>query len=180
MKTDFIASIVFRRTLIIGNAGSGKTWLARQLAEPLQLPIVHLDDLHWEPGMYGTARDPVVRDQLVRAAASEQTWLMEGVYGWLAKTVFNRVTHLVWIDLPEEECVANIKNRGTQGGEDEEQFIGLIKWVSEYRIRTNNWNSFEAHSKLFSVYPLQKIRLHSRKEISLYIEAIQATLLRRG
>lgn len=33
------------RTLIIGNAGSGKTWLANKLAKAQGRVVVHLDDL---------------------------------------------------------------------------------------------------------------------------------------
>jgi adenylate kinase family enzyme len=38
------------RIIIIGNSGSGKTWLARQLAEDAPCPVIHLDDIFWEPG----------------------------------------------------------------------------------------------------------------------------------
>ena len=34
---------------ILGPAGAGKSWLARQLAEILDLPVVHLDRLYWKP-----------------------------------------------------------------------------------------------------------------------------------
>ncbi len=74
-----------QRTLIIGNSGSGKTWLARQLSTLTGLPTIRLDDLRWEPDQYGKARDNrLVIDEVVRAAQAE-AWLMEGVYGWLAK-----------------------------------------------------------------------------------------------
>lgn len=34
------------RTLIIGNSGSGKSWLAERLASQLQIPWVDLDAIH--------------------------------------------------------------------------------------------------------------------------------------
>ncbi len=48
----FKTPAAFDRTPIMGNGGTGKTWRARGLAERLQHPVVHLDDIHWEPG-YG-------------------------------------------------------------------------------------------------------------------------------
>ncbi|RWG57986.1 MAG: AAA family ATPase [Mesorhizobium sp.] len=156
----------------MGNGGCGKTWLARRLGTTLGLPVVHLDDMHWEPGHNGIARDRALRDADVQAAAQADTWIMEGVYGQLVNTVLSRVTSLIWIDLPEEECMANIRQRGMQGEESEQQFQDLLNWVAEYRTRTKNWNSFEAHSKLFVGYSGSKSILTSREEISAYVDKV--------
>ena len=39
-----------KRIMIIGCGGAGKSTLARQLGEKLNLPVVHLDKLFWLPG----------------------------------------------------------------------------------------------------------------------------------
>jgi adenylate kinase family enzyme len=163
-----------RRVLIIGNGGCGKTWLAKRLGETLGLPVIHLDDMHWEPGHHGVPRDRALRDKGVQAAARADKWIMEGVYGQLANMVLNRVTTLLWIDLPEEECIANARQRGVQGEESEEQFQGLLAWIAEYRTRTKNWNSFEAHSRLFAAYSGPKSRLTSREQMSAYLALLQS------
>ncbi|MGO7984911.1 AAA family ATPase [Rhizobium leguminosarum] len=158
--------IAFDRMLVMGNGGAGKTWLARRIGEELHHPVVHLDDMHWEPGRYGIARDRALRDEMVTTAAERDVWVMEGVYGQLANMALNRTTILVWIDLPEEECIANIKERGIQGGESQTQFDELLNWVAEYRSRTNNWNSFETHARLFSVFSRPKFLLSSREAVT--------------
>ena len=155
----------------MGNGGSGKTWLARRLAEPLGLPVVHLDDVHWEPGRYGIARDRAVVHEDVRTIAAGEAWLIEGVYGLYVGIALPRTTTLIWLDLSEEECVANIMRRGIQGGESQESFDGLVKWVSEYRTRKNNWNSFEGHLKLFESFSGPKARLTNRDEINAHVES---------
>jgi len=123
----------------MGNGGSGKTWLARRLGSVLGHQVIHLDDLHWEPGHYGIARDRSLRDRDVRIAAEAERWIMEGVYGQLVQMVLGRVTALIWLDLPEEECIANIRQRGIQGGGSQTRFQDLLQWVAGYRARTN-WN----------------------------------------
>jgi adenylate kinase family enzyme len=152
-----------------GDGGSGKTWLANQLGCALDLPIIELDDFHWEPGYTGIARDKQLVADLVQNAALADQWIMEGVYGWLANIVLHRVTTLIWIDLPEAECIENTKHRGYQGGETEQAFEDQLKWIAEYRVRTNS-NSFKAHAQLFSAHPGPKSLLKSRGEIAAHLE----------
>ncbi len=158
------------RTLIIGNGGSGKTWLALRLGAALRRPAIHLDDLRWEPGNYGVARDnQLVVDEVMLAGQADR-WLMEGVYGWLAKAVLHRATTLVWIDLPEAECIANVRARGIQGGGSAEAFEALLTWISEYRIRTNS-SCFAAHSQMFEAFTGNKAQLRSRAEMDALLAA---------
>ena len=49
------------KVVIIGNSGSGKTWLARQLAGNASVPLIHLDEIFWEPGGF----DKKSRDDLI-------------------------------------------------------------------------------------------------------------------
>lgn len=158
------------RTLIFGNGGSGKTWLANQLAQALHRPAIHLDELRWEPGNYGIARDnQLVVDEAI-AAAAEAEWLMEGVYGWLAKPILPRATTLIWLDLPEAECLANVKARGIQGNGTQAAFDELLTWIAEYRLRDNS-TCFAAHHRLYEAFDGKKARLTSRLDIQTWLEA---------
>ncbi len=166
-----IPSSELRRTLIFGNGGSGKTWLARKLGDLLQHAPIHLDDLRWEPGNYGIPRNNQLVANEVAEAGKADSWLMEGVYGWLANVVLHRATTLIWIDLPENECIANVKERGIQGGGSEEAFQELLKWIAEYRLR-NNSSCFAAHSQLFEAFVGPKFLLKSRHEIGTFLDNV--------
>lgn len=160
----------FRRIMIMGNGGSGKTWLSKRLAPCLVRNPVHLDDIYWQPGRYGAARDKATVIEEIRRLSHEHEWLVEGVYGWLVNVVLPRTTLLLFLDLPEAECVANVRARGKQGGETQESFEELIDWVSKYRERRNNWNSFETHLRLFDGFANEKVRLKSRTQIIDYAD----------
>lgn len=169
---ELLTKLSSQRVLVLGNGGAGKTWLASRLGLRLDIPVVHLDDLHWEPGHSGVARDKTRRDADVLDIAKGDRWIMEGVYGQLADLVFGRLTAFLWIDLPESQCVANVRARGRQPGESKEQFEDLVSWVSAYRSRQKNWNSFETHQRLFDLYPGSKLRLTGRDEMLLLLESI--------
>ncbi|AJD46230.1 P-loop NTPase domain-containing protein (plasmid) [Rhizobium gallicum bv. gallicum R602sp] len=128
--------------------------------------------MHWEPGRVGIARGRVLRDKRATGAAQADSWIMEGVYGQLVNMVLDRVTTLIWIDLPEEECVESFKERGIQGGETRTQFDDLLKWVAEYRIRTNNWNSFQVHGRLFAEFSGPKLLLSNRQAVTEFAETL--------
>ncbi len=160
-----------QRVFIIGNGGSGKSWLAKVLAERLQVPAVHLDDLHWLRGFAGE-HPRAERDLLVAQAAERDAWIMEGIYGTILRQVFARVTDLIWLDMPDEECISNLRERGQTGGGTSDQFDELLDYTRGYRLRKNHLNSFEAHAQFFEAHPLQKARLRSRQEMAAFLSAV--------
>lgn len=161
------------RILIIGNGGSGKTWLSRKLAKHTGLPVIHLDDLRWEPGNYGIARNNDVVASEVEEAGKAEAWIIEGVYGWLASRVLERATTLICIDLPEAECIANIRQRGIQGGGSQESFDELITWVSDYRIRETS-SSYLGHLRLFVAYQGNKLQIKQRADMTALVEKTES------
>jgi adenylate kinase family enzyme len=153
------------RILIIGNGGAGKTWLSRAMGMQLFLPVTHLDDIRWQPGHYGIARDhgEVIADATTLSAGDR--WLMEGVYGWLARVILPRTTLLIWADLPETECLANIQDRGLQGGGSPETFQELLDWVATYRTRGGS-SCYQVHLELYEAFEGRKQRLESRSQMA--------------
>lgn len=67
----------FSRMIILGNSGSGKTWLAIKLAAVLRIEVVDLDAIHWEPGGYSLAREKQAALDMVRQRASGPSWVIE-------------------------------------------------------------------------------------------------------
>lgn len=161
----------FSKTVIVGNSGSGKSWLAERLAEGLGTAAIDLDSIHWVPGGYNARRDPDLAKSMVRDQASKDCWIIEGVYGWLAYEALPSATAFIWLDLPEAECIENIRGRGLRRGGDEAAFEALIAWAAEYRTR-DNANSFTGHSRLFELFKGRMLHLRSRAEMTSFLEAL--------
>jgi adenylate kinase family enzyme len=150
------------RVFVIGNGGSGKTWLAKRLSMRLGIASVHLDDLHWLPDFAGE-RPRDERDRLVDDAANDAGWVMEGIYGSVFKRIEARVTQLIWLDLPLDACLSNLMHRGQSVGATAEQFEDLLAYSRGYYDR-DNLNSRDGHGRLFQEFGLEKFRLSSRSD----------------
>lgn len=162
----------FGRTLILGNSGSGKSWLAARIAEALGGRAVDLDAIHWEPGGYGVARDKQVAIDMVRQAASGPAWVIEGVFGWLAREALPRATALIWLDLPVSDCLDNIRHRGLRRGGDAASFEALLGWAANYESRQTS-SSHAGHARMLTAFPGRKRRLLSRNDIDQFVAELR-------
>lgn len=85
-----------RRITVIGTTGSGKTTVARRLAELLGISHIELDALHWEPEWQAAPAD-VLRARVTAAVAGE-AWVTDGNYALVRDLVWSRADTLVWLD----------------------------------------------------------------------------------
>jgi adenylate kinase family enzyme len=167
--------ILFSRTVIIGNSGSGKTVLAGKLSEVLYIPITHLDKLFWEPGGFNQKRPKETVYQEVDLLKVKETWIVEGVFGELAQEFLDRANCLIWLDMGWEYCLSNLLQRGSEANSQldpnqaEINFRALLEWASHYWDR-NDLRSFEGHKQLFNCFSGSKYCLQSRDEVSTFIE----------
>ncbi|PZW45071.1 adenylate kinase family enzyme [Humitalea rosea] len=150
------------RCLIIGNSGAGKSWLAARLGGP----VTGLDDIHWEPGGYDRARDKDTAIAMVRAAAAAESWVIEGVFGWLAREAMPRATRLVWLDLSVADCLANLHRRGARGAP--ESFEALLAWAADYPWREGS-SARGGHARLLAECRAETCVLRSRAEVDAFL-----------
>lgn len=126
---------------VVGNPGSGKSWLGRRLAERLGVPYVELDALNHQPGWV-----PLPAEDL-RAAVGQVTagpgWVVDGNYSAVREDlVWPRADTVVWLDLSRRAVARQ------------------VTWRTVVRLLTRQelWNgNRETWRNLFSVNPEQSI-----------------------
>ena len=64
---------------IIGSGGSGKSVLARQLGDVLNIEVIHLDAVHWRPGWVEPPDDEW--RETVESLVTGESWIIDGNYG---------------------------------------------------------------------------------------------------
>ena len=87
-----------QRVMIIGQPGSGKSWLAVQLGARLGLPVHHMDHIHWQSGW--VERGVAEKARLCAAIEAQEAWVFEGNFTTTAANRAARADLLVWLDLP--------------------------------------------------------------------------------
>lgn len=97
------------RITIIGCGGSGKTYLANQLAALLNLPVTHLDSVY-----YDTDWNPLPPEEfaaLQRGLVAESRWLLEGNYAGTLPIRLARTETVIFLDIHAVTCLAGLLQR---------------------------------------------------------------------
>lgn len=87
------------RVAIIGNAGGGKSRLARAMADQFDAPLLELDRLLWQPGWVATPASEFEASH--RAWLQRSDWIIDGVGPWAsAQERLVAADWVIFVDLP--------------------------------------------------------------------------------
>ncbi len=166
------------RMIIVGNSGSGKTWLAKKLAKVNECQMIHLDNIFWEPGGFNKKRSPEVMAKMIDKYRLGESWIAEGVFGELAEKFIERSQYFVWLDIDWPICRDRLLKRRSESKQhmnreqSTEDLRELIEWASRYYERKNA-RSFEGHKRLINSFHGEKIYLNTETEVIKIVEMAQ-------
>ncbi|EMR06172.1 hypothetical protein C772_01817 [Bhargavaea cecembensis DSE10] len=159
---------------IIGAVGSGKTTMARGLAEKLGIPHYEIDNVAWERRPGGDVRrSPEALDKLLASIVSGEAWITEGTHphDWV-RPCFREAELIVFLDPPYRVRTMRIIRRFAR------QKIGID--AAHYRPtwtifrKMFKWNhTFERRDKpellvhFRKVYPGKLIVIRRAEELNL-------------
>lgn len=140
------------RIAVYGNSGSGKTTMARRLADEFDLPCLLLDDLTWSEW---AVRKPLPQalkiDEFINA---HPQWVMEGCYADLIEAVLPHCTELRFLNPGLDACVDNCRKRPWEPDKyptieaQNEMLETLIEWVQDFETRPDDCG-LTRHRKVF-------------------------------
>jgi adenylate kinase family enzyme len=84
------------RVIVIGTSCSGKTTLARRVAEITGSPHIELDAIHWGPG-WSEAPTEAFREE-VRQRVEAPRWVVDGNYSKVQDIVWSKATDAIWLN----------------------------------------------------------------------------------
>lgn len=115
-----------RRIHVIGNSCSGKSTLGARLAATLDVPLVELDALNWQPGWVGlNETDPAELERRMHDATAGDGWVVAGSYSRFSKRVFwHRLQTVIWLDLPITVLIPRMLRRSWRRWRSQELLWG--------------------------------------------------------
>ena len=164
------------RIVIIGCGGAGKSTLARQLGEKLNIPVVHLDKLYWKPGWVEMPKDEF--DEVHRREIAKEKWIMDGNFN---RTMEERIAHcdtVIYLDFSRFACLRGVVKRvvTTYGtvrpdmgeGCPERVDLDFLKWVWSY-----NKNKRERNYRLLNeATHAETIVLKNRRASKMFLKQL--------
>ena len=97
------------RVIILGCPGSGKSTFAGALHARTGLPLIHLDNLWWRPDRTHITREAF--DRALEALLRGERWIIDGDYSRTYAVRVRACDTIVFLDLPEAECLRGISAR---------------------------------------------------------------------
>ena len=138
----------------MGNAGAGKSTMARQLIHNRAIPRLSLDEIAWNEGAERKPLDESIRE-LQRFLESNDQWIIEGCYSDLVEVALPFCTELRFLNPGVEVCVEHCKRRPWEPEKfssqkaQQEMLEQLVQWVREYEIRDDEYG-LKRHRKIFA------------------------------
>lgn len=176
-----------RRVSVIGNSGSGKTFVAGVISDRFGLPHLEMDAVYHQPG-WAARPEPELREIVAEFVKCER-WVVDGNYTSLgvADIVWPCADTLIWMDLPRRSVMGQVIRRTLRrvitrqelwNGNREpwsnlfdprpERNVIVWAWTRQRHVR----DKYE-HSLVDGTWShLEVLRFRSRREVSAFLEGL--------
>ena len=159
------------RIILLGNAGAGKSTLAKSIMGAQAIPRLSLDEVAWD--------EPAVRKSLDQSLIllmafinANENWILEGCYSDILETALSLCEELIFLNPGIDVCVEHCLKRPWEPDkfESSEQqnanLQNLVKWVQDYETRDDEYG-LSRHRKLFDSFSGNKRELKYASEYSI-------------
>lgn len=126
----------YKHIVVIGTTSSGKSTLAKALADKIHARLIDLDELHWEPN-WVEAPLKVFRER-VESATNSGVWVAAGNYHVVRDITWRKASAIIWLDYPFHIVFWRLFTRT------------IRRSVMKEKLFSGNVESFWTHMRLWS------------------------------
>jgi adenylate kinase family enzyme len=154
------------RIAVVGNSGTGKTSMARHLAQRLQVPHTELDAIFHQPGW--TELDVTEFRRRVGVLVAEPRWVIDGNYRQVRDLIWARADTVVWLDLPRHvvmrriiwRTVSRALTRQVLWNGNRERLRNLWSWQPERSMIRWSWTQHHEYRKRYAAAMQDPANVH--------------------
>lgn len=156
------------KTILLGNAGAGKSTLAKRLIAKQPVVRLSLDEVAF---LEGAQRRPI-QDSIADVRffiASNESWKIEGCYADIIEPILCDCDELIFLNPGVEVCIAHCRARPWEpekfgSKEEQDENLGnLIEWVAAYDTRSDEYG-LRRHWELYEAFNGKKRELNHTSE----------------
>jgi len=148
------------KVIILGNAGAGKSTLARKLIASQPAARLSLDEVAFQGG---AERRPLQDSvEAVKRWISEQdSWIIEGCYADILEPVLACADELIFLNPGVDACMAHCRSRPWEPEkfnsrqEQDGNLDNLLQWVGTYETRADDYG-LARHRELYESFEGKK------------------------
>ena len=154
---------------IIGGSGTGKTTLANNLAQELQLPVYHIDGIHhlenWK------VRDKQERDKIILEKASQSKWIIDGTYRSTLSERLEKSDLVIYLDYSSIAQVKGVLMRFIKNsGKEKPEIPGCEERISfKFFLFVLNWRKNKRNEVVEKINKIEKNKVlifKNRRELN--------------
>lgn len=156
------------KVILLGNAGAGKSTLARKLIAKQSAARLSLDEVAF---LTGAQRRPIEDSvgEVKRWITRHDNWIIEGCYADIIEPLLKYCDALIFLNPGIEVCIAHCRSRPWEPEkfgspqEQDDNLKNLIEWVSCYESRTDEYG-LARHWAIYDAFPGKKCELNDPSE----------------
>jgi len=161
----------YNRIILVGNSGSGKSWLSKRIAERTGYPLFHLDKEHWKPDMVMAPREERIARQ--KEIISGEKWIIDGNFDSTMEIRFAAADLIIFFDINRLICISGVIKRNKKKRTDmpdywEEpklfgkEFFKFCKYIWQFPKTAGRKTIIDLHEK----YPEKEfLHIKSRRKV---------------
>jgi len=165
-----------KRIILVGSAGSGKSWLAKRLANITDYKMIHLDCEFWQPDWTKTPKEEWIEKQ--KEFIKGEKWIIDGNYKSSMELRFAAADLVIFLDINRFVCMwSALKRHGKKRSDlpdylEEKmnlEFIDFLKWIWSFK-KTGKRRILDLHEKYSEK---EFLVLKSRKAVREFLKTVK-------
>ncbi|MGZ9585822.1 hypothetical protein [Paenibacillus marinisediminis] len=164
------------RVMIVGSAGSGKSYLSKRIAEITGYPLTHLDNEFWQPGWVQLPKDQWIEKQ--KSMVSQEKWVIDGYYGSTMNIRAEAADTIIYLNTNRLLCMLRVLKRHGKKRSDlpdycvekmDLEMISFLKyiWTFPKKSRSKILDLHQQHPDKHLII------MNSKKEVDHWIEQLR-------